>query len=935
MNIKNILRLSFICSIIFSTSLIASDQINERYEKALIAFQNEEYPRAIIHLKNIIQENRRHMPSRVLMAQIFIAQGNGIAAEVELNRARDGHVDSDRLITLFGHAYLLQGKYDEALDIAVLGQRNSHIESELLLIRGQAYIGKKQYKLADRSFVALLETKPKHQMALLGRAQIALQESKVEKALKYIDTSLNSVNPFINGWILKSKILHKLGDRSGALIAINEALEINEQHLSARLTKAMLHIELKEYQLALPHVDFILAEIPNEPRAGYLKAIINANIEQKNGAAGRSDKDKLTEVITTLAAVPPEVMKNTPDYYFLAGLTNFQFGNLNDAHRYLTHYLDYAEYDIDTVRMLAAIEIEQGQYDSAQRILRKTNLAFPGNPNILTLLGLTYLHLEENDKAQFYFKKVVDSYPNSPLSVSNLARSKMQSGEYPAAIEALSSIKDNNINSIQIKLLLIDAYQNTDDFDSAISTAKSLIEQQPENDFFQQKIATLYGLSGQLTLAKQAFNKAIELNPNNVIAMVHLARMENIAGNYDKALTFLHEQLASFEKNVLLMTEISDSYLFKGDVENAQLWIEKSYAQDPNDFYVVRKLSQLYVRQNQVEQAVDILDQYIGINPRNPEALLTIARLYQKLNKHNQAILALRDYVEKSRNKASALMVLAKAQLTAKDRVAAIKSYKQAIIADDNYLPAYIGLVNITIDDKNKAFSLSLISSIETITKSESVGNVLKGDLYLSLSEYKLAIKHYKKSLKEADQKQAILGLYRSYKQLNKISQAITPLKSWLEKHPDDMLVGIALADSYKGSKQLQKSADTYQTLIQQFGSLPILLNNSASIEFALNNDTRALELAQQAYDKVPGNVAIIDTLAWIKSRMGDYQQAIALFRIALTKDFDNAEVKYHTAVTLNALERQVEAKRYLMEAIDSDQDFAEKEEAIKLLGTW
>jgi len=933
MKIKNSLRASLLSLLFITSSTFANENLDANYEEALIAFQNEEFSSAVIHLKNIIQENPTHMPSRVLMAQILITQGNGSAAQIELDRARDGKVDNDRLITLYGQAYVLQGKYDEAIAVAKIGQRNEQIESELLLIRGQAYIGKKQYNLADKAFISALTLKPKNQLALLGRAQIALQASEVKQALTYIDLSLTRIKPFINGWILKSKILHRLGDRQSALLAIDEALKINDKHLSARLTKAMLHIELQEYQQAIPHVDYILDEIPNEPRAGYLKAIINASLSRTDN--GSSDNNKLTEVIATLAAVPPEVMRNTPDYYFLAGLTNFQFGNLNDAHRYLSYYLNYVEFDIDSVRMLATIEIEQGDLNSARHLLTKTNVARPGNPDILTLLGLTYLQLEDSAKAQFYFEKVVDSYPHSTVNVSNLARSKMQSGDYQSAIEVLSAVKDNELNGTQIKLLLIDSYQNTKNYSSAINIAKALITEFPQNSFFQQRIGMLYGLNRQLPEAKAAFEQSLKLNDANIIAMVHLARMDNIAGDFDKALIFLQTKLAIFDKNTLLMTEISDSYLFKKDIDNALLWIQKSYAQNPNDFYVVLKLSRILAKQNKLDEAVDLVDVFIGLNPKQPQALLTIAKLYQQQNKHQQAVLALRDYVEKSRKKANALIVLAKAQLKAKDNAGAIKSYKKSIIADDKYLPAYLGLVNLTIKGKNEGFSLSLISAIADITQSDSLSLVLKGDLYLALGNNKLSIKFYQRALEKSDQKQAILGLYRSYKQQGQSSKAIRPLNKWLKKYPNDMLVAIALADSYKGNLQMQESADYYQILMEKYGPLPILLNNAASVEFILGNTDKAEQYAQQAYNYLPENVVIIDTFAWIKSQLGAHKQAIALFRLALIKDFDNAEVKYHIAVTLFALSRKVEAKKYLIEAIDSEQTFPEKEAASALLKKW
>ena len=934
MSVKNSLLAIMLSLTCILPVVLADENLDASYEKALIAYQNEEFTSASIHLKNVIKVNPSHMPSRVLMAQILITQGNGAAAQVELDKAREGHVDNDRLITLYGHAYILQGKYDEALTVATLGQRNKQIETELLIIRGQAYIGKKQYKLADKAFIAVLNINTRNQLALLGRAQIALQESKVNEALNFIDLSLVSLKPFINGWILKSKILHRLGDRKGALVAIDEALKIDENHLSAHLTKAMLHLELKEYQQALPHVDYILDEIPNEPRAGYLKAILNVSLPSDK-PKDTSGKNKLSEVIATLAAVPPEVMRNTPDYYFLAGLTNFQFGNVKDAHRYLTYYLNYVEFDIDTVRMIATIDLQEGELDSARHLLTKTNVARPENPDILTLLGLTYLQLEDSVKAQFYFEKVVDSYPDSTISISNLARSKMQSGDYQAAIEALSAIKDNEINGTQIKLLLIDAYQNTKGYVAGIKIAKALTKEFPQNSFYQQRLGMLFGLHGQLEQARNSFEQALQLSEINIIAIVHLARMDNIAGDYDKALSFLQKKLITFDNNILLMTEISDSYLFKNDLDSALTWIQKSHAQDPNNFYVVLKLTRILTKQQKLEQAIDLVDEYIDQNPKESQALLTIAELYQQQNKHQQAVLALRDYVEKSRQKAKALVILAKAQLKANDNTGAIKSYKKAMIVDDQFLPAYIGLVNLIIRNKDEAFALSLISSIANITESASLTAVLKGDLYLALADSKQAIHFYKQALRESDQKQAILGLYRSYKHINQQKNVIEQLQQWLQKYPDDMLVAIALADSFKGAEKFEKSANYYSELIKKYGPLPILLNNAASVEFTLGNAEKAKQYAEQAYSYLPDNVAIIDTLAWIKSRLGEYQQAIALFRVALTKDFDNAEVKYHTAVTLNALSRKVEAKKYLIEAVDSEQNFPEKSDAKALLKAW
>ena len=924
-------KLTFIILVTLAWNSSAQENTNKLYENALIAFQNNEIEISIIHLKNALT-NSNHLPSRILLAQALLAKGNGALAEIELDKARDDNADKNRLVTLYAHAFILQRKYDEVIRIAKTGTRGNKIETELLVFKGQAQIGQKLYRSAETSFEEALVLSPKNQLALLGRAQIALLSQKPLEALKYAEKSLASAKPFINGWIFKANILSQLGDTNAALDAIDRALTIDERHMSARLTKAMLHIGKQEYALAEPHVDFILNDIPNEPRAGYLKALINASLGAPEDKTGNN---KLKDVISTLASVPDEVMQNTPDYYYLAGITNFQYGNLANAEKYLEKYLTYVEFHLDSIRMIAQINLQQGDTATAESLLKKANLTYPNDIDILTLLGMTYLQLKDPERAEIYFKQVLDVYPESEEGISNLARSKMLSGEYQSAIDALLSIKDNKIDNTQIKLLLIDSYEKSKSFDKAISVALELTQQFPQESFFQQKLGVLYGWNNQMIAARAAFNKALALDNTNLLAIVHLARMDIIENKTENARTFLSEKLKEFPKNPLIMTEMSDSFLFENNTTDALLWIEKSYAQAQDDYYILTKYVNILVLMDQLTKATELVDLYIGQSASSLEALTLIATLYQRQNQHEQAILALRDYVRKSVDKSSAYNILAKAQLAAGDKASAIQSYKKAIVADQSSISAHIGLVNLVINNKNEAFALSLIESIAKLTNSKSLEQVLLGDLYFALDNITKAKKHYLAALSLSEQKQAILGLYRSFKKANELEAAIPYLNAWLKKHPNDIAVEISLADSYKDSGQLEQAANKYEQLLNKHGQLPILLNNAANIYFSLEQTEKARKYAFKAYSYLKENVAIIDTYAWIESRLGNHLEALALFRYALTKDYDNAEIKYHLAVTLHSLGRLVEAKNHLIEAVESSQTFDEKEQAKQLLKTW
>lgn len=86
---------------------------------------------------------------------------------------------------------------------------------------------------------------------------------------------------------------------------------------------------------------------------------------------------------------------------------------------------------------------------------------------------------------------------------------------------------------------------------------------------------------------------------------------------------------------------------------------------------------------------------------------------------------------------------------------------------------------------------------------------------------------------------------------------------------------------------------------------------------------------------KAPKSPNIIDTLAWVKTQQKKRSEAITLFRQALVLDFNNAEIKYHLAITLKAEKRDKEAYKLLTEAVKTEQSFSEKRVAQQLLAQW
>ncbi|MBL4802320.1 MAG: PEP-CTERM system TPR-repeat protein PrsT [Emcibacter sp.] len=940
-------KLRFLSALLFSASVIftspinsypvlalnktQSEQAEKSYETALINFHANKSSKAKIHLKNALKANPRHLPSRILMAQILIKEGDGAGAEVELTFSRERGADYDQLIVLFGQAYILQNKNKYLLDVIQNGHRDNHIEAEISYLRGRAYFGQKQLANAKRSFTQALDRNPILYKAKLGLAQVATIHKKFGLALQYIDSILSAGKPDTNALILKAKIYKQRGFSKLAIETIDKAIALEDNNVVSRLTRAALRIDIRQYDEAQEDVDVILNKIPNEPRAKYLKAVITA--AQGNLSASKAS---MSEVINTLRAIPPEVMRANPTYYYLSGLTNFQFGNLDEARTSLQQYLKLEHNDIGAMRLLGALELQAGDPLAANVILSEAARNQPNNPTILTMLGLVYLELGNVDKANYYLETVTKLLPESPQGLTNLARGRMAAGSIHAAIDNLLKAEQHNFNSLDVKLLLAEAYQKSKQYDKAIAIIKKLTDNDPENAYLLNLYGTAVGLVGNHKEARTNYLKALQLDKNNITSLIHLSRMNVIEGHSEKAILALRARLEEMPDNYILMQELGNIYKINTDGEKALFWYKKAYSINGKSFTTLNSLVDGYLMTANIKAALAATTDFIDHFPKHAQVYNLRGQLYERANEQIEAIKNYRLAVEYAIKRGNALLVLANAQTRHNDRKSATKTLQKAIAWNPDLTDAYIALISISIDETDPINGFALLAHLQTLIKeNDPAVDILSGDLHFAMKEYDQAEKAYKKALKIGDNPVAIMGLYRTYQSANQMQKAITTLENWYGKYPEDIRCALSLGNAYKRDGQISKAVTFHDTLLEENDDMPIILNNAASLNFIFGNKDKALKYALKANEIMPDNPNILDTLAWIETRLGNADTALPLLRKALVLQYSNPEIKYHLAVTLDRLDRRGEAQNILLEALASSNDFPDQEIARQLLKEW
>jgi putative PEP-CTERM system TPR-repeat lipoprotein len=927
--IKTTLALLTGTLLLLSTHSLAFTEQNadKPYEDALASFYTSELNAAIIHLKNALKNDPKHLPSMVLLAEVYIAMGDGALAENQLEKAQNNKADESKVLPLMIEAYLLQQKYKKVINAPIAADTQKKQLNKIAILQGRAFIAMNNLAQARILFQEALEHVPSSVKAQLGLAQVYLLKGNRLQARAYLSQVL-AISPTNSiALTMLANIEQKVGNKLESLSILSQVIELNNKDFPALLARASLYIELGNFQLSLNDIDVITTEIPNEPKANYLKIVANSAL------GNTKEVDETTaHMNVVLTGLPEEVMKQNPVYLYLAGVLSFQQQENLKAQEFLQKYLAIINNDTRALKLAAQVELSLNSPFRAKTLLVKSKLVDPDDIETWSLLGQTYTILGELQLAENYLIDVVNNNKDNPKALFDLANLEMLTGKFSQAIIHLEQAKslDSNISLI---VSLAEAYQKNNQFGQALEQLDLALTLQSDDSVLHLRKGILLGRLNKHLLAKESLEQSLALNPNNLRTLVHLLRIDVIEQQPEKAIEKINKKVSELkEPNSFLLIELGNIHRITKNNNNALDAYKKAFSVDNNNPTALINIIEMQVMLGQLKEAITLTNKFLNKNNKVGSVYLALANLYMADKAYKNAFSTFELAVKNSNDKSNVYNVFADAQLSRSDFEGATLSLKRSISWNSENVDSYLKLFDIYVEQKNEQLALDILESISERSTNLVFLKNLEGDLYRQLRKFDKAEKLFLASLKKSKNRQAVYGLYRVYKQQKQFSKALSLLTGWINDNPQDITSQIAIADTLVATNQLQRAAEKYQDLIKEFSEMPILLNNAAQVFIKLNQFPKALTYAEKAHNKLPNNVAIMDTLAWSYTLNKQADLALPIFRQVIIKDFNNAEIKYHLAVTLYQLNRKGEAKKYLKTAIESENAFPNKSDAIALM---
>jgi len=893
-----------------------SDQYLEEAKRYL---QEEKTDAAVIQLKNALQQNPENIEARLLLGKIYIRTGDGVSAEKEIERAVRLKASKELWQVDLGQSYLLQRKYDQIISaIEPDPTLSGTVQAGVYNLRGQAFLATGAINEAREAFQQALSSQPEYEQAELGMVQVTVASGNTEEGHQQLDAFLLKHPENVQARILRSELLRRQKKIEEALVDLDYVIQKDANNLVALLGRTTLNLQLAKYDLASKDLEVLNKIAAKSPVVLYLNGV--------SAFQQRKIKEAEEYIQQVLKLIP-----NHPQSQLIYGAILFNNGEYLQADEYLSQTLAAIPGHLPTIKLLAATRIKMRQFEKAVSVLEDGLASDPEDVQIIAMLGNVYLQTGRFDEGSELLAKAVDKAPDLASLRTQLAFGLLARGETKGAIDELQSAVDLGQELIQADVLLVLSHIKNNQFEQALKASQALESRSPDNPLAYNLTGLAYLASGDETKARERFLKALEKDPSFVTAQINLARIELSHNRLDEAETIFLDILKKAPDNLTALLAIAGIEERRNNREGMYGWLSTAQQKNPKSSKPGVLMTQAYLRDGENLKALRAARETVTSFPNDPEVLRVLGTAQIAAGEDNSAIQSFKQLVI-VQNTPQNLALLANTLTRVENHKEARANIRLALEIEPDYLPALSTLGNIALQENSFDEAMEIAKRIQSSHSQQSVGYRLEALTLLKQQKGSEAIAPFEKAYQVQKSADLALQLSHLYRQQGDQQKSLEPLVDWLQFQPGDVRTRSVYATLLQQYGNNDKAMAEYETILQQSPDNILVLNNLAWL-YQLNNDRRAIELSERAFQLAPDKPEIVDTYGWILVNFGDYEKGLAYLKDAFAKMPENPEVAFHVGYALSKSGNKEEAKKVLRRIVRDHKEspYAEKAKALEL----
>ena len=896
----------------------------QNYEKGLQAFNKGELDKAVIHLKNAIQQDENYLAAYVLLGKAHLKVGNGAGAEKELVRADRLGADKSLTLVPLADALLMQNKYGDVIERISASASSDGLNYQILLRRGEAHFELRQLDKARAAYEKAQNLKSNLPDAYLGIASVMIQEGRYGEAETQISRAMDFDTNSSSAWELKASIQYAQGRVPKAIEYYSRALTFQEDNLTALLGRTGAYLDTRQIELAQKDVDVLKEKFPLDPRGTYLQFLVL----QRQGKSAEA-QEALSKTYAFLEGIDIKALQSHAQLLMLAGVVTMELKQYEKAHEYFSVYTRKFAGELQAQKMFGKVLMARGDDREAVGVLESVLKANPKDYELLTLLGTAYANIRLYVKANEMFDKAIRIRGNASPARYQRALNELNFGNEEAAKKELQLIFDK-ANNVRAGFMLVNMHFQEKAMADAEVVARKLVTIQPQNPVARNLLAVALIETNKPGEARKNLEHVLKQEPDFFPAHMNIAKLDIQQGATDEAEARLNKLLEGKKNLSTIYIALSQIAERKDNALEAIRLAEKAYDADKKNIPAIIRLVELYLQHQKNKLALRVAEEASGIFPEELQVMELLGRSYTANEKPGKANGVYRNMVKLASYDSALLFDIARLQFEAADVESGIWSLRKAVEGDKEFIPARRVLIETLISTGDLVGAREHLKALKK-TASKDIYNRLEGDWQFASKDFTQAVKYYRRAVKQTPNSNVVIRLAESLAASGKIELALKELGAWSNKNPDDISVKMALAGAYIQTNNGKKAGKLYEEVLERAPKNALALNNLANIYYE-NRDKRALSLAQQAQEINPEHPDYNDTLGWLLVESNKAREGLPYLRNAYARASSNPEIRYHIAAALHKLGRNDEALSELQALFSQKQQFPSRQAAEKLL---
>jgi putative PEP-CTERM system TPR-repeat lipoprotein len=886
--------------------------VSAYYEDANRRFEADDTAGTLIQLKNALQQDPNHLPSRVLLGRALLKSGDVAGAEKELRLARQLRADDSVVLLPLAQALSAQRKFAELIAEIPADRLPPDVQAEVLVERGIAFLETGQLDAAERELRRARDLRPDFARASAGDVLVTLRRGDKQQAAEMADALLEKAPSSAEAWVAKATVAQASRRLEEAVEAFERALALDATSVNVAVVRAGILLDLGKYQQAADALAPLRQTYPRDPEIGFFYA-------QAISKLGRVDEARkvIAAAAEVVSATAPDTLAKRPRSLLIAGLVMYGNRQYEQAYTLFNAYLQVDRDHLEARKLAAATLIALSKPRDAVELLRPAMIREVPDPQLYAIAGEAYVRSGQHARAAEAFEQALALRDDDPSLRARLGFARVASGDRERGVADVEAAVAGDPDAVSTSLYLGILKLVDRDAGSARDIAGRVLERDPQNLTALNLLASAQAALGDRATARQLYERALGIEPRFRPARVNLARLDLVEGKADAAQRHIAPLMAEDPKNPRLMYEMALVEDARGRSGEAVQWLEKAYAADRTSVAAALRLAEAYLRTRQAPKALDVV---AAIQQGHGDT----AAVADVLGRAQLATGAMEDARQTFRRLAalvgydsSRLIRVAEQQLQAGDRDGAWWTLSKAVAGDEGSLRARAGLGGLALVVGNLGDAREQSNELMHRFPDHPSGYALKGDLAMAEGRYDEAVGAYRTALDKGESAALAIRLMQARRAEGRADLAIAELAAWVDRRPDNLVAKRALAEAHAAAGDLLEAKAVYEDLAARSPEDAGVLNNLADIYGTLG-DVRSLQLARRAHELAPDNPAVIDTLGWVLVRLGQPEQGLAYLRDAISRLATSGEIRYHIAVALEDLGRKDEAIRELTAALQA-----------------